>query len=93
MIRRTSPSDHQLEQQVCSLVVRTLKPPRASLPVTVETKLYGRGLGVDSLDALRLVAALEEKFDVIIDDTDLTPATFESVGSIVSLIRRLKGSG
>jgi len=46
---------------------------------------------VDSLDALRLVAELEETFDVTIDDADLTPANFESVGSIVALIRRLTG--
>jgi acyl carrier protein len=91
MIGSQRPSDDQLIEQVCALVVRTLDLPPDCLPVGVETRLYGSGLGVDSLDALRLVAALEERFDVIIDDGELTPSTFECVGSIVSLIRRLKG--
>jgi acyl carrier protein len=90
MIWRTKPSESRLEQQVCALIARTIEPPPASLPLTATTRLYGAGLGVDSVDALRLVAALEERFEVMIDDADLTPATFESVGSIVSLIRRLK---
>ncbi len=59
--------------------------------LVADTRLHGAGLGVDSLDALRLVAELEETFDVTIDDADLTPANFESVGSIVALIRRLTG--
>jgi acyl carrier protein len=54
--------------------------------------LYGQGLGLDSVDALRLVAALEEEFDITIDDTELTPSTFEHIGSLVYLVRRLTGS-
>jgi acyl carrier protein len=45
---------------------------------------------VDSLDTLRLVAALEEEFDIIIDDAELTPSTFEDVESVVRLVRKLR---
>ena len=85
----TSPQDGDLVEQVCVLVARTLDLPPDLRPVGAETRLYGRGLGLDSVDALRLVAALEEEFDITIDDTELTPSIFERIGSLVSLVRRL----
>ena len=88
LTRRSSP-DGDLVEQVCVLVARTLDLPPHLRPKGAETRLYGQGLGLDSVDALRLVAALEEEFDITIDDTELTPATFEHVGSLVSLVRRL----
>jgi len=89
----STPSSHDdLVARVCALVADTLELPRHARPIGPDTRLHGAGLGVDSLDALRLVAELEETFDVTIDDPDLTPANFESVGSIVALIRRLTGN-
>lgn len=84
-----SPSHDDLVARVCALVADTLELPPHARPIGPDTRLHGAGLGVDSIDALRLVAELEETFDVTIEDADLTPATFESVGSIVDLIRRL----
>jgi len=85
----TSSQDGNLVEQVCVLVTHTLDLPPDLRPVGAETRLYGKGLGLDSVDALRLVAALEEEFDITIDDTELTPSTFEHIGSLVSLVRRL----
>jgi acyl carrier protein len=44
------------------------------------TPLLGRGLGLDSVEATALVAALEEEFAISIPDADLTAALFENVG-------------
>lgn len=88
-LTRTSSRDGDLVEQVCVLVARTLDLPSDLRPTGAETCLYGKGLGLDSVDALRLVAALEEEFDITIDDTELTPSTFEHIGSLVSLVRRL----
>jgi acyl carrier protein len=88
-LTRTSSPDGDLVEQVCVLVTHTLNLPPHLRPDGAETRLYGQGLGLDSVDALRLVAALEEEFDITIDDTELTPATFEHIGSLVSLVRRL----
>jgi acyl carrier protein len=71
----------QVIEEVCALVARTLALPRERLPVTPETRL-----DVDSVDALRLISALEERFDIVIDDGELTPAVFERVGSLASLV-------
>jgi acyl carrier protein len=76
------PSD-DLVDQVCTLVARTLDLPRNQLPVTPDTRL-----DVDSVDALRLLSALEERFDVMIDDAELTPDVFERVGSLAALVER-----
>jgi acyl carrier protein len=86
---KTLSPDGDLVEQVCVLVARTLDLPPHLHPKGLETRLYGQGLGLDSVDGLRLVAALEEEFDITIDDTELTPATFESIGSLVSLVRRV----
>jgi len=87
MHTKTLPSEQGLCEKVCALVSATLELPPNLLPLRVETHLYGAGLGLDSVDALRLVAALEEEFDITIEDMELTPSTLESVGSIISLIR------
>lgn len=83
-------SEDELVERVCALIARALELGASDPPLRPETRLLGAGLGVDSLDALRLVAALEEEFDIIIDDAELTPSTFDDVASIVHLVRRLR---
>jgi acyl carrier protein len=83
-------TDDDLVPQVCSVVARTLDLALDLKPLDAQTQLLGRGLGVDSVDALRLVAALEEEFDVTIEDIDLIPSNFERVESIVTLLHRLR---
>lgn len=93
IINKTSPSDDGLVEKLCALVSQSLDLSPEVLPLREETRLYGTGLGLDSLDALRLVAGLEEEFGITIDDTELTPSTLESIGSIVSLIQSKHASG
>lgn len=87
------PSDAELVERVTALVARTLQWPAHQLPLSVDAPLYGAGLGVDSLAALELIAALEEEFAITIDEEELAASTFERVSSIVCLVRRLTGSG
>ena len=46
--------------------------------------LFGRGVGLDSVEVLQMVAAIEEEFDLTIDDDDLVPIHFKSVGTFIS---------
>lgn len=82
--------DGDLVERVCVLVARTLDLPPSLHPKDSETQLHGLGLGLDSVDGLRLIAALEREFDVTIDDTELTPDTFKNIGSLVAVVRKLK---
>ena len=49
-------------------------------------ELLGRGLGIDSIDALQLIAALEERFGLTIDDEELEPELFETVASLADYV-------
>jgi acyl carrier protein len=75
-----------LVEKIGNLLSATFELPSDFLPVGYDTNLAGLGVGLDSLDALRLVAALEKEFDIIIDETELTPSMFQSVGSLTSLV-------
>ncbi len=60
--------DEALER--ISLVLRALLGE--ALPaggIDTNTGLLGHGIGLDSIEVLGLVAALEEEFDLTIDDT------------------------
>jgi acyl carrier protein len=52
------------------------------------TCLLGRGIGIDSIEALALAVAIEEEFDIEVDDGDLTRALFETIGSLADYVRR-----
>ena len=51
-----------------------------------EVGLLGRGIGLDSVEVLQLVTAIEKEFDVTIDDDDLAPEQFRSVGNLITFI-------
>ena len=48
------------------------------------TGLLGQGIGLDSVEALQLVARMEEAFDMTIADEDLDAAHFRTVGTFTS---------
>jgi|TARA_R110000822_G_scaffold256878_4_gene382571 acyl carrier protein len=43
-------------------------------------------LGADSLDSIELIIALEEEFDILVDDAEAENA--ETVGSIITLVEQ-----
>jgi acyl carrier protein len=55
-------------------------------PLAEETGLLGAGIGLDSFEVLQLVAALEERFGLTIDDDDLLPEHFRTVGTLVHFL-------
>ncbi len=74
-----------LRQSVGELLDRTL--PRGLPPNwPVERPLVDAGL--DSVAVLQLVAALEERFEITLAETDLTAENMATLGSIVRLLRR-----
>ena len=53
--------------------------------------LFGGALGLDSVDALELVVAVEKKFGVKVKSGDVDPAAFATVASLLRYIERLVG--
>ena len=54
-----------------------------------DTPLFGEGLGLDSVDALELVVAIEKAYQVKIVDTDNIQAAFRTVSSLAEFVRGL----
>lgn len=47
-----------------------------------EEPLFGEGLGLDSVDALELVVALEKEYDIKIRSDEIDPQAFATVRSL-----------
>jgi acyl carrier protein len=52
-----------------------------------EASLFKDGLGLDSIDALELVVAIEKIFNIIIEDEDVGKKAFASVNSLAIFIQ------
>ncbi len=50
--------------------------------------LFGEGLGLDSLDALQLAMAIEERFGVTVPEGDEGRVVFASVNAIAEFLAR-----
>ena len=51
-----------------------------------DTPLLGRGIGLDSVEILALVAGIEKEFDIQVDDDDLTVDLFKDIGTLRAYI-------
>ena len=77
----------EIETQVKRLLVSELKVNPALLENTdPTTPLLGRGIGLDSVEAMALVVSLEEEFGVAIPDNELTVDLFKSISTLVDYI-------
>ncbi|HEY4103138.1 MAG TPA: phosphopantetheine-binding protein [Polyangiaceae bacterium] len=52
--------------------------------------LFGAGLGLDSLDALQLAMAIEERFGVSVPEGEASRAIFASVNAIAEHVAQAK---
>jgi acyl carrier protein len=50
------------------------------------TPLLGRGIGLDSMEALALVSALEEEFQMEVDDADMKLALFATLSTLADYV-------
>jgi len=50
------------------------------------TPLLGRGIGLDSIETMALVLAIEEEFGISVADSDLTVHLFENIETLAEYI-------
>ena len=50
------------------------------------TRLLGSIPEFDSMAVVSVVGALEDHFDIVIDDDDISAETFETVGTVAALV-------
>ena len=72
-----------------TLIIFTLKLEDLN-PGDIEddAPLFGDGLGLDSIDALELVVALEKKYGVVIADSEVGAKVFRSVNTLAQYVKQ-----
>ncbi len=77
----------ELIEQVKQLIIDALRI-EGMTPEEIETDapLFGEGLGLDSIDALQLVVAMEKKYGVVVPDAATGTQVFRSVRSMAGYI-------
>jgi acyl carrier protein len=78
-----------LSNEIKEIIIRELKL-EGKTPVDIDGSqpLFGEGLGLDSLDALQLAMAIEERYQVKIPDGGEERRIFASVDSIAEFIAK-----
>jgi acyl carrier protein len=77
----------QLKQSIKQLIVDELDlRDRAPEDIEDAAPLFGEGLGLDSLDALQLAMAIEERFGVTIPEGEEAKKIFASVNALAAYI-------
>ena len=85
-------SNSEIEQKIKDILVRDLEiRPSLLADVTATTPLLGRGIGLDSMETLTLVAGLEQEFGIQVDDDELSADLFQTMGSLTQFVIRKKG--
>ena len=62
----------QVNERIKQLIVQSLELNTPPEQITDDQSLFGRGLRLDSLDALELVVSIEEEFEVSVSDDDVS---------------------
>lgn len=74
-----------LEDRVKNCIIERLNLSVKAEEIPDDSPIFGDGLGLDSIDALELVVALQKEFGVQITDDDMS--IFRSVMTIADFIR------
>jgi acyl carrier protein len=78
----------ELVLELKKLIINTLKLEEIG-PGDIEddAPLFGDGLGLDSIDALELVVALEKTYNVFIPDSEVGKKVFRSVNALANFVK------
>ena len=84
----------ELRDQIRALLVETLMLTVPASEVTDERPLFGPGgLGLDSVDALQLVVALDKQFGLKVTDAEVARQTLASVNTMADAVERHRAAG
>ena len=78
--------------KVRRMLATCLRLPGNPEDIDPDTALFGTGLGIDSLDAVEIVVALDVEFGVSLADTTLRRLALRSVNGLVDLVLEQQGA-
>jgi acyl carrier protein len=73
-------------EDVKQVLVSVLGIEDRAASIDAGTELLGSLPELDSMAVLELVAALEQRFGISIDDDDVTAEVFENLGTLAALV-------
>jgi acyl carrier protein len=80
-----------IEQKIHSFLLEKF-PLARKTGIEKDTALLEKGI-LDSLGILDVVSFLESEFSITINDEELVPENFQSLGTLSSFVRKRHGSG
>jgi acyl carrier protein len=81
-------NSEELCKYLKKMIIDTLKLEEITAEeIKDDAPLFKEGLGLDSIDALELVVAIENIFNVIIEDEDVGKKAFASVNTLARFIQ------
>jgi len=85
---------HALKQRIKTLMVENLMLQVTAAEIRDDQPLFGPGsLGLDSVDALQLVVALDKNFGLKIADPAAAKEILETVNSMADAVAKQQSSG
>jgi len=76
----------QTVNDVRDVLIDTLELPQRPEDITLDTALFGSLPELDSFGVVQLVAALEERFDITIEDDEFGAELFETLGTLTAFV-------
>ena len=82
-----------LKFELKNLIVETLRLEDVKPDdILDEAPLFGEGLGLDSIDALEIVVALEKAYGVVIEDEEVGKKAFASIEVLADFVLEKRGA-
>lgn len=82
-------NEPNIESAIKKVLIDDLQVDAAMIETAdAQTPLLGRGIGLDSVEALRLALGLENAFDISIPDADLNAELFSSLGTLTNYVEQ-----
>ena len=78
--------DQTTIDQIKTILTDVLSLGDAGRQLTPDSPLLGALPELDSMAVISLIAALEEHFDIAIDDDDISASTFATLGSLAAFV-------
>jgi len=79
----------KLKREIKVLLIETIKIPDITPEdIMDDSPLFGEGLGLDSIDSLEIVLALQQKYGVRIDDQNPARFILQSVDTIADFVQK-----
>ena len=93
-VRKIAMPEPDLRRQIKEMLVRNLMLQTTADQIADDLPLFGPGgLGLDSVDALQLVVALDNHYGVKITDTEVARSVLSNVASIAEAIATHRSKG